>query len=183
MESFPPTRPPPPPHKAGRREWLHYSRECNSRNQSAGESSRAIFIISEDDSLARGRAGLHSDAAAGLFTAPSRKKITIPFVCVFESRIKTHFPSPSNEQRESHVSTRPTGGAAPSIPSPPAAVRWDRKNPKHHFLAASHAGEVRQGLPRLESDDVSDVKKLSSVPPVTPDTVDNLAISFKFPIS
>lgn len=131
VESYPPhphpTPPPLPPHKAGRREWLHYSRECNSRNQSAGESSRAIFIISEDDCLARGRAGLHSYAAAGLFTAPTHKKITIPFVCLFESRMKTHFPSPSNEQRVSHVSTRPTGGAAPSIPSPSPAVRWDKK--------------------------------------------------------
>lgn len=57
------------------------------------------------------------------------------------------------------------------------------KQPKHHFPAASHAPRARQGLPRLESDDVSDVRNLSSVHPVTPDTLGNVAISFKFPIS
>lgn len=72
----------------------------------------------------------------------------------------------------------------PHHPShPPLAVFKKKKKPKHHFLAASQAARARQGLPRLESHDVSDVRTLSSVPPVTPDTLSNIAISFKFPIS
>lgn len=69
----------------------------------------------------------------------------------------------------------------PHHPShPPLAVF--KKKP-HHFLAASQTARARQGLPRLESHDVSGVRTLSSVPPVTPDTLSNIAISFKFPIS
>lgn len=73
---------------------------------------------------------------------------------------------------------------APHHPSHPLlAVVKKKIKPKHHFVAATHAARARQGLPRLESDDVSDVRNLSSVHPVTPDTLGNNAISFKFPIS